>query len=219
MTYQRFYGQRIFLPIYAFYLEGGDCRVLVDTGLDEFMVPPGAEEALGFRILRFEEALSTVNLRPEDVDLIIHTHLHNDHCENDSRCPNARVFVQRAEYEFFQNPHPIDHRYYPDLLDEAGELVLLDGDAEVADGIRVLWTPGHTPGGQSVVVNTTAGKAVITGFCCNEKNFPGKGQVIPSGVHTDAIQAYDSAHRVLREADLVIPLHDSTLGTRRPIPG
>ena len=118
MTYLRDYGRRIFLPIYAFYLEGGERRILVDTGLAEFVAPPGAEEACGFRILEFEEALATVGLKPEDVDLIVHTHLHNDHCENDARCPNAEIVVQRAEYEFMLDPHPVDHRYYPDILDD-----------------------------------------------------------------------------------------------------
>ena len=75
---------------------------------------------------------------------------------------------------FFKNPHPVDHRYFPDLLDEV-EVVQVDGDAQIVDGIRVLLTPGHTVGGQSVVVNTRAGQAVITGFCCNEHELPGLG--------------------------------------------
>ena len=90
MTYLRDYGKRILLPIYVFYLEGGDRTILVDTGLDEFVVPPGAEEACGFPILDFEAALATVGKRPEDVDLIIHTHLHNDHCEPTSPSSRSR---------------------------------------------------------------------------------------------------------------------------------
>ena len=71
MTYQKGYGKRIFLPIYVFYLEGGDQRILVDTGMEEFMVPPQAEEQTGLQIMEFEEALTTVNLKPEDVDIVI----------------------------------------------------------------------------------------------------------------------------------------------------
>ena len=65
---------------------------------------------------------------------------------------------------FFQAPHPVDHRYFPDLLDDV-EVVQVDGDAQIVDGISVLLTPGHTVGGQSVVVDTKGGRAVITGFC------------------------------------------------------
>jgi glyoxylase-like metal-dependent hydrolase (beta-lactamase superfamily II) len=126
MTYLKGYGKRIYLPIYVFYLEGGPEEILVDTGLEQFMVPEGVEEQYGFKVKEFEAALDGFGLKPEDLDIIIHTHLHNDHCENDYKCSNARVYVQKREYEFFQNPHPIDHRYFPDLLDEV-EVVQVDG--------------------------------------------------------------------------------------------
>ena len=49
MTYLKGYGKRIYLPIYVFYLEGGPEKILVDTGLEQFMVPPGVEAQYGFR--------------------------------------------------------------------------------------------------------------------------------------------------------------------------
>lgn len=217
MTYLKGYGRRIWIPIYVFYLEGGRERILVDTGLEQFVVPPHVAEENGVQILEFEDALATCGLRPEDVDVIIHTHLHNDHCENDRKCTNARVYVQKAELEFFRNPHPIDHRYEPDLLDGV-DVVPVEGDSEIADGIRVLLTPGHTPGGQSVVVNTRRGRAVITGFCCNGGNFPPHGQVVALGVHINAIEAYESAGRVREIADILIPLHDFAVGRSGRIP-
>ena len=217
MTYQKGYGKRIWLPIYVFYLEGGDQKILVDTGMEEFMVPPGAEEQTGLRIMEFEEALQTVNLKPDEVDIVIQTHLHNDHCENTYKCTNAKVYVQKTELDFFRSPHPIDHRYYSDLLDES-EVVTVEGDREIVPGIRVLFTPGHTPGGQSVAVETKDGTAIITGFCCNQENFPSVGPVVTPGVHTDAIQAYESAQRVKEMADIIIPVHDIGVGLRGSIP-
>lgn len=217
MTYLKGYGKRIYLPIYVFYLEGGPEKILVDTGLEQFMVPPGVEEQCGFKVQEFEEALDSFGLKPEDIDIIIHTHLHNDHCENDYKCTNAKVYVQKREYEFFQNPHPIDHRYFPDLLDDV-DVVQVDGDTEIADGIQVLLTPGHSAGGQSIAVNTRQGKAIITGFCCNEQNFPAKGPIVPSGVHINVIDAYESARRVQELADIIIPLHDLSVGKQRNIP-
>ncbi len=217
MTYQKGYGKRIYLPIYVFYLEGGPEKILVETGLEQFMVPPGVEEQVGFKVQEFEDALGNFNLTPEDIDIIIHTHLHNDHCENDYKCTNARVYVQKKEYDFFLNPHPIDHRYFPDLLDDV-DIVQVDGDAEIVEGIRVILTPGHTVGGQSIVVNTKKGQAVITGFCCNEQNFPAKGPVVPSGVHLNVIDAYESAQKVRELADILIPLHDLSVGRQPSIP-
>jgi len=217
MTYLRDYGKRILLPIYVFYLKGGGKNILVDTGLEQFVVPEGAEEECGFDILEFEEALSSLDLTPEDIDIIIHTHLHNDHCENDYKCTNAEVYVQKAELEFMRDPHPIDHRYYPDILDDV-KVLEIEGNTTLVEGIDLLLTPGHTVGGQSVAVNTSAGKAVITGFCCNEKNFPSTGPAIASGVHIDVTQAYDSAQKINEIADILLPLHDSSIGRKKIIP-
>jgi N-acyl homoserine lactone hydrolase len=217
MTYLRFYGKRILLPIYSFALKGGDLKILVDTGIEDFIAPDDLTERMGFPVMSFEEALETVGWTPEDVDLIIHTHLHNDHCENDCLCSNARVYVQKAELEFFNNPHPVDHRYYPDVLDGVN-VVPVEGDAEIVDGIDVLFTPGHTPGGQSVVVQTSKGKAVIAGLCCNAENFPSGGGVIAPGVHLNLIQAYESMKRVREAADIIIPIHDLEIGTKKKIP-
>ncbi|MDY6909221.1 MAG: N-acyl homoserine lactonase family protein [Thermodesulfobacteriota bacterium] len=217
MTYLRDYGKRIWIPSYAFYLEGGDETILVDTGLEQFMVPDEVARENDLEILAFEDGLATVGLKPEDIDLIIHTHLHNDHCENDYQCSNATILVQEKEYEFFKNPHPIDHRYYPDLLDGL-KVEVVDGDVSLRDGIDLIFTPGHTPGGQSVSVNTRAGRAIITGFCCNAKNFPETGPAVAPGVHTDAIAAYDSAQKIRQMADILIPLHDLSVGGRKRIP-
>ena len=217
MTYLRDYGKRIYLPIYAFYLKGGSQHILIDTGLEQFMVPDGAEKQCGFKIMEFEEALGTLNLKPEDIDIIIHTHLHNDHCENDYKCTNADVYVQQIEYEFLKNPHPVDHRYYPDILDDMN-VIQVAGDANIADGIDVILSPGHTVGGQSVAVNTSKGRAIITGFCCNDKNFPSTGPAIAPGVHINLADAYDSIQKIQQMADILIPLHDLSIGTRKTIP-
>jgi len=217
MTYLRDYGKRIYLPIYVFYLAGGDQHILVDTGLEQFVVPDDVELKCGFKVLEFEQALATVDLKPEDIDIIIHTHLHNDHCENDYKCTNARVYVQKSEYEFLENPHPVDHRYYPDILTDV-DVIQIEGDATIVDGVDVILTPGHTVGGQSVVVNTSKGKAIITGFCCNDKNFPATGPAIAPGVHIDLTEAYDSAQKIRQMADILIPLHDLNVGRQKHIP-
>ena len=217
MTYQQGYGQRIFLPIYVFYLTDGQKHILVDTGLEEFIVPEGAEEACGAEILEFEDALARVGITPADVEIVIQTHLHNDHCENTYKCENAKVIVQKAEYDFAVNPHPIDHRYFPELL-EGLNLEIIEGDHEVLPGIELLFTPGHTPGGQSVAVNTKAGKAIITGFCSNEKNFPEGRPVVAPGVHLDVIQALESVQRVKDAADIILPCHDLSIASKVCIP-
>ncbi|MFC1812015.1 N-acyl homoserine lactonase family protein [Thermodesulfobacteriota bacterium] len=217
MTYLRDYGKRIWLPIYVFYIKGGEKNILVDTGLEEFVVPEEVGQTYGFDVLEFEDALATVGLKPEDIDVIIHTHLHNDHCENDYKCVNADVYVQKDEYEFFKHPHPVDHRYYSDILDDV-KVIEVEGDSNILDGIDVIYTPGHTVGGQSVAIRTSEGKAIITGFCCNDKNFPATGPAISPGVHINVMDAYDSAQKIKAMADILIPLHDLSIGRLKRIP-
>lgn len=217
LTYQRFYGKRIILPIYSFAIMGGDRKILVDTGVEDFMAPADLEDRTGFPVITFEDALETIGWKPEDIDIIIHTHLHNDHCENDSLCVNAEVYVQKEELDFLMNPHPVDHRYYQDVLDGVN-IRVVEGDTEIVEGVSVMFTPGHTPGGQSVVVDTSGGKAVITGLCCNSENFPVGGNVILPGVLLDAIKAYDSMVRIRETADIIIPVHDLKIGKLSRIP-
>lgn len=211
MTYQRHYGVRIHIPIYCYYLEGPR-KVLIDTGLEEAIPNPAVEKELGIRTETLEEGLARLDVAPRDIEAIVHTHLHNDHCENDAMFPQAKVFVQRAELAFCREPHRLDHRYDEDYL-EGSDLHEIDGDTELYPGISVLLTPGHTPGGQSVVIDTAqTGKVALTGFCCNEKNFPDAGPAVCPGVHTDAIVAWESINRVKKmkergEVDLIVPCH------------
>jgi len=51
LTYQKGYGKRVWLPIYVFYVEGGDVPILIDTGMEEFMVPPDAPAQTGLKIM------------------------------------------------------------------------------------------------------------------------------------------------------------------------
>ena len=132
--------------------------------------------------------------------------------ENDVLCASATIYAQAAEVAFMNDPHPLDHRYDADYL-EGCHLVPVEGEQELLPGLRVMPSPGHSPGGQSVIVQTArSGRVLLTGFCCNEKNFPSAGPAVCPGVHTDALQAFDSINRVKQmqadgEIDLIVPCH------------
>jgi N-acyl homoserine lactone hydrolase len=83
MTYQHGYGETYTIPIYCWYLEGGEKKILVDTGEMHPIQSSDREAAIGGKIYTFEQGLAKWHLKPEDIDIVIHTHLHNDHCEND----------------------------------------------------------------------------------------------------------------------------------------
>ena len=218
MTYQHGGGQEYTIPIYCWYLEGGDKRILVDTGEMRPIQSESREAAIGGKIYTFEQGLERYGLKPEDIDIIIHTHLHNDHCENDYKCTNAAIYVHQKELENIHDPHPLDYRYLEDFIEdveENGQVHTVSGDQEIVPGIRVVHTPAHTSGGLSVAVDTAEGTAVITGFCVIEENFSPPPEirgmemdVIPPGTHVNTYQSYDILVKVKEMADVLIPLHE-----------
>ncbi|MCD6185843.1 MAG: N-acyl homoserine lactonase family protein [Deltaproteobacteria bacterium] len=218
MTYQHDYGKPYTIPIYCWYIEGGDKKILVDTGEMSPVKSEAREKAIGGRIYTFEEGLDRWGLTPQDIDIVIHTHLHNDHCENDYKCVNAVFYVHTKELERVHNPHPLDFRYLEDYIidvEEAGQISIITEDTEILPGIKVIHTPVHTDGGLSVLIETSKGTAIITGFCVIMENFfPPKEitamemDVIPPGTHVNVYEAYDIMMQIKNMADILIPLHE-----------
>lgn len=218
MTYQFNNGKPFVVPIYSWYLEGGSKNILIDTG--EFMPLKSKkrEEALGSNIYTFEEGLAKYGLGPDKIDIVIHTHLHNDHCENDSKCKNAVFYVHENELKQIHDPHPLDYRYMEDYIldiEANNQIVSLQKDTEILPGIKMIYTPAHSPGGMSVLVDTEKGKVLITGFCVIDENFNpppnviGMGmEVIPPGTLINSYEAYDILLKVKEMADIIVPLHE-----------
>lgn len=216
MTYQQGYGTRIWLPIWAFLLQGQGKNILVDTGLDEneLIIPKGFTEETGLTPISIVEGLKSKNLRPEDIDIVINTHLHDDHCGNNSLFTKSVFYVHKDEITFCKDPHPIDHRYDEYFIEEI-TFTELNGGEEILPGITVLHMPGHSIGTMSVMVETGTGTSIITGFCCNAKNFPENGPAVCPGVHLDAIAAWESIQKVKRMNVNVLPMHELSL---KPVP-
>ena len=228
MTYQHDYGKPYTIPIYCWYLEGGDKKILVDTGELAPLLSKERENAIGGKIYKFEEGLARWGLKPEDIDIVIHTHLHNDHCENDYKCTTATFYVHEKELERIHNTHPLDFRYNEDFIldvEKNGQIKKVTGDIEILPGISVMHTPAHTEGGLSVIVDTARGKAVITGFCLIMENFDPpprvkamEMEVIPPGTHVNVYEAYDIVLKVRDMADILIPLHEPKFASVDTIP-
>lgn len=134
-------------PVFGWAVDGSEGTILVDTGMVEST--PELDEEWG----------PIVHPWPEtgDVVAVINTHLHFDHCGGNRRLAGLPMYVQRAE---------LDAAVRPDYLVEwvrfPGEsYAVLDGDAEIAPGVSVLFTPGHSAGHQAVVVETTEGLVVL----------------------------------------------------------
>ncbi len=122
------------------------------------------------------EGLARHGVALEDVDLVINTHLHADHCGGNTyregeqivpTFPNASYWVQRLEYADAAFPNERTRAtYLPEnyvLLYESGQMELLDGEVEIVPGMRCVVTPGHTRAHQSVVFEQGSKAALYTG--------------------------------------------------------
>ncbi len=211
-TYRWNVGKKVKSACYIWYIEGSDPITIVDAGAqgENFN-----KEFPMTTITTLEQGLQSVGLKPDDVEQVIVTHLHFDHIALANRYKNATFIVQKRELEFARNPHVFNGvDYNKDFLKDL-RFRIIDGDCEILPGIKVLLTPGHSPGGQSVQIQTPKGKAVITGFCSQMSTFTQtpfmkeKGlEVAACGLHTDCREVYDSAVRVKNIADIIIPVHD-----------
>lgn len=152
-----------------------DRLILVDTGIGDRLGPKdvqrwGLQRECGGLI----EGLAMRGVSPHEIDIVVNTHLHSDHCGGNTRWegetlvatfPNAEYWVQRMEWA--EACHP-DARtrgtYFSDnfspLMHE-GRLRLLHGDTEVTDQVRCVVTPGHTRGHQSVILEEDGWKGIF----------------------------------------------------------
>lgn len=229
----------VVVPVLAFFLEGGPKKILVDTGVVE-IGPDGTYH--GFPLFNpgtqgMINALAEIGLKPDDIDIVIITHLHFDHAANIGLFPRAQFILQKKEWDYAKAPLPIQQGVYlTELLGqlEHYDLLLVDDGYEVADGVNVICVPGHTKGQQAIVVNTSDEKYVIAGdlLYTYVNIYPDKtemldmfGNVIPCtpqpdhafyppGIHTDLSDWYNSVWRVLKIAGSrkhIIPGHDPAL--------
>jgi N-acyl homoserine lactone hydrolase len=125
-------------------------RVLVDTGMIDSTSELDAE--WGVRI--------DPEKIPREVLCVINTHLHFDHCGGNRLFPGVPIHVQRAEREAARGE---DYTIREWVEFDGANYVEHDGEAEILPDIRVLRTPGHTPGHQSVLVDTDDGLVVCAG--------------------------------------------------------
>ena len=208
-------GEKIWISINMWFIEGSKQNIIVDTGataeqLQNYLNLPTKP------IMCFEDALAKVDLTPDKIDLVIQTHLHHDHCANTSKCVNAKIIVQEDELRFAYFTHPVYEAIYDRKLLEDSKFIILKGNAKIMDGIEVLYTPGHSPGSQSVVIETDKGKTIIAGFCSVGSNFNPPDDIkkrfpVIAPQSIDVLQAYDSTLMVKWLADIIIPLHDPAM--------
>lgn len=158
---------RVPMVLTSLLVRAGGKTIVVDTGLGERLSAKeraiwGLEHPRGTLV----EGLARCGVTPGDVDLVINTHLHGDHCAGNTMFaddgatviatfPNAEYVVQRGEYEDARQPNERTRATYIadnfEPLHAAGQLTLLDGDTAIVPGVTGVVTPGHTDFHQSIL--------------------------------------------------------------------
>ncbi len=212
---------RLTLGLNTLVVRTGKQTVLIETGIGNKL--PEKLQSIYGNEARLLDNLRAGGVRPEQVDVVINTHLHFDHCgwntvREDGRVlatfPRAQYFVQRGEWEHAREQHERDAVSYMtdnyDPLVASGQMELLEGDRQIVPGVSVRVFPGHTRDMQAVVVSSRGQTACYI------------SDLIPTTRHTDLtwVMAYDlfpldtinSRKRfyqdALREKWLVVFTHD-----------
>ena len=205
LNYREF-GKSVNIPILAYLIKTDEENILVDTSFGspdrpdlkawEFKRPLGEAQELAVQ-------LRHVGVEPDDVNIVVNTHLHSDHCGNNKLFKSSRFFVQKEE---------LRHAFVPDDnerdstgpfcnrldFDHPLDYQLMIGDYEIADGVQVISTPGHTAGHQSVVVRLKDCNLVIASDAVYmEENW--RDNVMP-GIVYDSI-AYMNSIRKLKSIE------------------
>ncbi|MBQ5447633.1 MAG: MBL fold metallo-hydrolase, partial [Candidatus Methanomethylophilus sp.] len=124
---------------------------------------------------------------PDDVDMVVLTHCHTDHIGNVSLFKNATVYVHEGEECTIPNAK------------------IVKEDTEIAKGVRLVHTPGHSDGSMSVFVEADRRYAIVGDAAPLKDNFTKR--IIPA-LHTDAEAARASLEKIAEWADVIVPGHD-----------
>ena len=163
-------GQSVDVPVPFMLIDHPKGKILFDTG-NAFETIQNKKEHWGSSILRAYDpvmtedqwcvnAIKKVGVAPEDIKYVILSHLHLDHAGCVGHFPNAKYVVQRDELHFAYVPDPyMKLAYIRKDFDKEVEWLFLEGwnddqfDLYNDGAIRIFFTPGHTPGHQSVLIN------------------------------------------------------------------
>ncbi len=148
-------------------------RMLVDTGSSN------TRESVLFN-------LRALGVEPEDVDVVVNTHLHHDHASNNDLFVNATFYAHRSD-------RPLEGT------------VMVDEDMNLRPGIDIIHTPGHTPGCLSVLLETDRRYALVGDAIPGRDNFE---KWAPPGINFDIEIAMVSMKRLVDWADVIVPGHD-----------
>jgi N-acyl homoserine lactone hydrolase len=210
LVYGKYHGEIYEAALKPLLIISDKEKILVDTGIGElpeqhkrfYRVRQGRDHALEAQLRRHQ-------LKPEDITMVINTHLHFDHCGNNKLLKNAKFYVQADELQYAYAPDRFQkNAYIREFFDLDVDYVKVRGDYELTKDVHIILTLGHSPGHQSVVVRDGENTIVYCGDAAPlRENL--EAQNIP-GVLYHADEALRSLERLrsFKEANFIFS-HDS----------
>ncbi|WEK02217.1 MAG: N-acyl homoserine lactonase family protein [Candidatus Sphingomonas phytovorans] len=208
-------------PVYGALIDHADGLYLFDTGFDKETfdnLSPGRTGQTARQTVPGQ--LDLLGLKPSDINYVINSHYHLDHCGGNKHCTCAKTICHKLELEAALDPEPFEARGYTDMsflpdafhppvladvgapsYDDAADEIFTDsfelllGDQEIAKGIHLIETPGHTPGHYSLLVELAGRRPMLfSGDACYAKR--SLDHMAISSSHVNPRQAYDSLGRL-----------------------
>jgi glyoxylase-like metal-dependent hydrolase (beta-lactamase superfamily II) len=224
---------RIPLALNCLLLRSDGALILVDTGLgplEEDEPAPFDGESRGGRLMW---ALAALGIPPADIDVVVNTHLHRDHVGWNARrsdrgmvpvFPKATYYVQRSEWDFWIHPQQLGENPYLRRLalpiEAAGRLKLARGEVALTDEVRLIPTPGHTRGHQSVLIRSGREVGVYLGDLSHHPSMLEKEWISGFDLHPvdSRLTQRSLRDQALRESAVLIGPHFAHPGVGRLVP-
>ena len=217
-------GNRLTVPVYSVLAKQASGYLLIDTGLHPGGItdPEGTWGARARTVLPtiaredgIAQRLAQIGVGCEEVKNVVITHLHWDHTGGLSYFKHAKIIVQKAEHRFAYEPdRNLAGSYMRNHFDLDLDYDIVEGDTPLCEGVELLFTPGHTPGHQSVLLTLKSGKrCIIPGDAIY--SYQNIDALLPPGNCWSISDSLLSLHKLITVARLtdakIYPSHDPDL--------
>jgi glyoxylase-like metal-dependent hydrolase (beta-lactamase superfamily II) len=211
------------MDYYTWLISGNGQCVVVDTGFTEPVATARKREFLRCPV----ETIARLGIAPGTVPDVVLTHLHYDHVGNFDKFPNARFHLQERELHYATGRYMRYHQFGRSFeiedvvglvrLNFKGRVELHDGDVELAPGITLHFTGGHTAGLQVVRVHTKRGWVVLASDACHYYEHLQTNRLFTTAFHLGhMVDAFRTVERLAASPRHIIPGHDPLVMRQYP---